>query len=139
MRSPSPSPVATSRTAKRDRGRRRDRVSFFALSKVLTQLVYPLSIALLLLVAALVSLGRSRVRAARRFLGAAIALLCIASLPVVGYHALDGLERRFPPVQPEATPSAGAIVLLGGAIAPPYPPRHSPELKPSARPHSALL
>jgi uncharacterized SAM-binding protein YcdF (DUF218 family) len=107
-------------------------VSFFALSKVLTQLVYPLSIALLLLVAALVSLQRSRVRTARRFLVAAIALLWIASLPVVGYHVLDGLERRFPPVQPEATPSAGAIVLLGGAIAPPYPPRYWAELNGSA-------
>jgi uncharacterized SAM-binding protein YcdF (DUF218 family) len=86
----------------------------------------------LLLFAALVSLGRSRIRAARRFLVAAIALLWIASLPVVGYHALDGLERRFPPVQPEATPSAGAIVLLGGAIAPPYPPRYWAELNGSA-------
>ncbi|RIL03970.1 MAG: YdcF family protein [Proteobacteria bacterium] len=94
----------------------------FRLSKVLTQLAYPLAIAMLLLLVALALLSRGRARAARGWLAAGIALLWIASLPAVGFHVVDFLESRHAPVAPADAESAGAIVLLGGAISPPYPP-----------------
>jgi uncharacterized SAM-binding protein YcdF (DUF218 family) len=103
-------------------------LSAFALGKILTQLAYPLCIALGLLAIALVSLARRRATAARRCLVAALLLLGLPSLPAFGFQLLHGLESRYPPVAPESAPSAGAIVLLGGAISPPHPPLYWTDL-----------
>jgi uncharacterized SAM-binding protein YcdF (DUF218 family) len=96
----------------------------YRLSKLLTQLASPLPLALLVLVVAFVLLARDRTRAARRWLAAGIAALWIASLPVVSFHAIRSLEAPFPPVPVADVPQADAIVLLGGAVAPPHPPLH---------------
>lgn len=107
-------------------------MSFFLLSKILTQLAYPLGVGLLLLLAGFVLLRRGRTRAAQRWLAAGIALLWFASTPVVGHQVIRRLEMRHPPVPPGESPSAGAIVLLGGAVAPPYPPLYWMDLNDSA-------
>jgi uncharacterized SAM-binding protein YcdF (DUF218 family) len=41
---------------------------------------------------------------------------------------MASLERRFPPVEIEAVPSAGAIVVLGGGVHPEAAPRVGPNL-----------
>jgi uncharacterized SAM-binding protein YcdF (DUF218 family) len=97
-------------------------LSAFALVKILTQLFYPLCIALALMAIALVQLARRRLPAGRRLLVAALLVLVPPSLPACGFPLLSWLESRYPPVVPESTPSAGAIVLLGGAISPRHPP-----------------
>ena len=107
-------------------------MTWFRLTKILTQLVYPLAIALALLVGAAVLLRRGRVRRAERWLWAGIALLWIASLPALSFQLNDWLEMRYAPVRPEDAPQAGAIVLLGGAIAPPYPPLYWMDLNEAA-------
>jgi uncharacterized SAM-binding protein YcdF (DUF218 family) len=107
-------------------------LSAYALTKILTQLAYPLCIALGLLAIALVLLARRRVRGARRLLVAALLLLAVPSLPAFGFHLLHSLEGRYPPVAPEAAPNAGAIVLLGGAISPPHPPLYWADLNGAA-------
>jgi uncharacterized SAM-binding protein YcdF (DUF218 family) len=107
-------------------------MTFFRLTKILTQLVYPLSLSLLLLLVALLLLRRGRIRAARRFLAAGIALLWLFSVPLASYPLAWSLERRFPRVAPEDSPRAGAIVLLGGGIAPARTPLHWMNLNESA-------
>jgi uncharacterized SAM-binding protein YcdF (DUF218 family) len=107
-------------------------MSFYLLSKILTQLAYPLGISIVLLAIAWALLRRERVRAARRWLGAGLALLWIASTPVVGHQVIRRLELRHPPVTPADTQSAGAIVLLGGGVAPPYPPLYWMDLNDAA-------
>lgn len=107
-------------------------MSFYALTKILTQLAYPLCVGLGLLGLAYVLLRLERVRAARRLLAIGILVLWIPSTPAVGHQVIRWLEMRHPPVTPESTPSAAAIVLLGGAIAPPYPPLYWTDLNESA-------
>lgn len=97
-------------------------MTFFGFTKILTQLAYPLGIAIALLVVAVVLLRRQRVRAARRLVVVAILLLWIPSTPAISHHLNTWLESLYAPVQVEDSPSAGAIVLMGGMIAPPYPP-----------------
>lgn len=107
-------------------------MSFFALTKVATQLVYPLSLAIALLVAAYVLLRRERVVSARRCIAAAIVVLWAPAMPVVAWHVKRPLEMRWPPMRVEDAPKAGAIVLLGGAIVPPHPPLDWMDLNQSA-------
>jgi uncharacterized SAM-binding protein YcdF (DUF218 family) len=86
------------------------------LSKVATQLVLPLDLAVaaMLGVAALAWHARARAAAA---LAAAVALsLWAASLPVAAYRLLRSIEDRHAPVTAEEAPSAGAIVVLGGGL-----------------------
>lgn len=107
-------------------------MSFFALTKLATQLFYPLSLAIALLLVTFALLVRKRTVAARRCLAVAIALLWLPSTPVLSYHVTRPLEMRYPPVRAEDAASAGAIVLLGGAIAPPRPPLEWMDLNHSA-------
>ena len=103
-------------------------MSAFALGKVLTQLAYPLCLALGLVAIALVQLARRRLSAVRLCLVAALLLLVPPSVPACSFHLRNWLETRYRPVAPEAAPRAGAIVLLGGAIAPPHPPYYWTDL-----------
>jgi uncharacterized SAM-binding protein YcdF (DUF218 family) len=96
----------------------------YRMTKLLTQLAYPLCVGLLLSLIGLILLWRGRTRAARACLVAGIAGVWVPSLPVVGFHLNSPLELRYAPVQPADAPSADAIVLLGGAISPPHPPLH---------------
>jgi uncharacterized SAM-binding protein YcdF (DUF218 family) len=78
-----------------------------------------------------VLLWRERTRAARRCLAAGIATIWIASTPICGQQLNAPLELRWRPVAAEAAPSADAIVLIGGALAPPGPPLHWMDLSAS--------
>ena len=104
----------------------------FLLTKIATQLVYPLSISIVLSVVGLVLLARGRIRHAGVLLGVALAILWVASTPVVSFVLRESLEARYAPVPPDQAQRASAIVLLGDAIAPGAPPRNWPDLNESA-------
>lgn len=96
---------------------------WLTLSKTLPYLVYPLTLALLLLV-----LGLVFARKRRLFLILAFVLLGAASLPPVARSLYRSLEARYPPVDIGKLPKADVIVVLGGALRLPLPPRRDFEL-----------
>lgn len=92
----------------------------FFLSKLLPPLIYPLGLASLLLILALVVLGR-RPALGRALVGAALAVLLLSSNGWVAARVVRSLEwQNLPPAD---LPTADAIVVLGGALKPPVPPR----------------
>ena len=97
-------------------------------SKIAAVLVLPLNLSLLLGLVALVMARRRRGGLAATFGFLALAILTTASLPVASDALVFSLEREYPPADPAAAPTAGAIAVLGGSLAPGIPPRHGPEL-----------
>ena len=59
-------------------------------------------------------------------------MLWIASTPIFSDHLCLTLEQRYPPIAVEATPTADAIVVLGGAVGGPEPPRITLDLTDAA-------
>ena len=98
------------------------------LSKILPQLVLPLGLILLLGIcaAALGLLGRRR--ASLGFGLLALAVLYVASLPVVASGLYQRLEGRFPPEPLAGIPVSQCLVVLGGAVGSPTSPRQDIEL-----------
>ncbi|MDG4550522.1 MAG: YdcF family protein [Candidatus Contendobacter sp.] len=95
------------------------------LTKVLSQLAYPLSTALLLAVGAGVLLWRGRRRSGGWLLALALGWLWLWSTPAFSDWVRATLEQRHPPVLLAQLPAADAIVVLGGvteAAAPPLRP-----------------
>ncbi len=97
-------------------------------AKLLGSLLYPLSVALLSLLAAFCLLRR-RPGAARGLAAFGIVWLWLWSTPWLSELAAGCLERDYPAQLADAYPSADAIVLLGGLLLPAQPP---------ARPHPDL-
>ena len=97
-------------------------------SKIAAALVLPLNLSILLGLVALVMARRRRGGLAAAFGFLALAILVTASLPVVSDALVFSLEREYPPADPATAPTAGAIVVLGGSLAPGAPPRRGPEL-----------
>ncbi|WP_017297606.1 YdcF family protein [Nodosilinea nodulosa] len=93
---------------------------FLFLSKLLPQLLYPLGLVCVLLIAALVLLKR-RPRWAARAIALALALLLVSSNNWVAARVIRSLEWRYQDTT--NLPKAEAIVVLGGAIRPQLPPR----------------
>ena len=98
------------------------------IAKLLTLLVLPPSCCVLLALAALVLGKLRRPRAARATAAAALVLLWLASTPLVATRLALSVEERHLPVAVEDSPSAGAIVVLGGALGSRLPPRIETEL-----------
>ena len=97
----------------------------FILSKLLPLGLYPLGLALLLQLAALV--GRRR-RWSPWLSAAAIAVLWLPSTPLVSRQLVWGLEERSAALTPRPIPRADAIVVLGGGLRPALPPRRRVEV-----------
>jgi len=104
----------------------------FLLTKIATQLVYPLGISIALSLVGLVLLARGRTRRAGACLWASLALLWVTSTPVVSFALRESLAARYTPVPPDQAESASAIVLLGDAVEPGTPLRNWADLKESA-------
>jgi uncharacterized SAM-binding protein YcdF (DUF218 family) len=98
------------------------------LGKLLTQLALPLSAALALLLLALLALALRRVRAAALCVASALALLWIASTPVLAWRWVSSLERAETAPPLAGLEPADAILLVGGGIKPALPPREFPEV-----------
>ncbi len=95
----------------------------FALSKVLPLLVYPLSLACWFLIAAFLLLIFRRGKSAGFCLFITIAILGVSTSPIIAHRVFAALENQHPPVKIEDTPTADAIVVLGGGVGLPLPPR----------------
>jgi len=97
----------------------------FFLSKFLPQLAYPLAAALGLQLIGL--LGRRR-RWGPALSTTGLALLWLASLPWLSRQLLWGLEERAVRLTPTVLPRADAVLVLGGGLLPPLPPRRGVEV-----------
>ncbi|HSI53369.1 MAG TPA: YdcF family protein [Ramlibacter sp.] len=95
----------------------------FELAKIAGYLISPLTVALGLGLLAWLLFAMRRRRACLVFAMLGFATLWIASLPVVADALSSPLDERYPAVTVEATPSADAILVLGGALIAPSPPR----------------
>jgi uncharacterized SAM-binding protein YcdF (DUF218 family) len=95
----------------------------FLLTKIATQLVYPLTVVIALALLGLALLAFGRRRSAVVALALSLAILWSASTPVVAFLLNEPLETAYAPVRPEDAQPAEAIVLLGGAVTPAFPPR----------------
>jgi uncharacterized SAM-binding protein YcdF (DUF218 family) len=97
----------------------------FILSKLLPLGVYPLGLALVLQIAAL--LGR-RQRWSPWLAASSIAVLWLPSTPLLSRQLVWGLEERSAALTPAVIPKADAIVVLGGGLRPALPPRRGVEV-----------
>lgn len=88
----------------------------FTLAKLLSLLIYPLSLSLLLGVAALVFSRLQWPRISFYTLLLAFGWLYLCSTSLFANFLSDTLERQFPPREISAIAPADAIVLLGGAM-----------------------
>ncbi len=96
------------------------------LSKLVPIVLYPLGLAILFAIAALAFI-RFR-RTARLALIVAILLLWLPSMPVTANLLALRWEAAYPPVAAADLPHADVIVLLGGFVRQPLPPRLAPHL-----------
>lgn len=101
------------------------------LSKILPVFVMPVSVVLILLLAALGLLRRGHSRTASGVLAAALLLLWLASAPIVAARLYGSLEALYPPVPLEDIPVAQCAVVLGGSLSPPLAPRREVEMQES--------
>lgn len=97
---------------------------FLYLSKLLPLFFYPLGLACVLMVVALVTLGK-RPRWAAGAITLALIVLLGASNGWVSSWLVRSLEAQIPPT---VVPTAEAIVVLGGATKPALPPRPGVDL-----------
>ncbi len=97
----------------------------FLLAKLLPTFFYPLSLALLLQGAAL--LGRQR-RWSPWVSAAALLLLWVASMPWVSRSMERQIEQRALALVPPTLPQADAVLVLGGGVLAPLPPRRGVEI-----------
>ncbi len=97
----------------------------FLLSKLLPLLLYPLGLGLGLGLAGL--LGRRR-RWGPWLGGAGLGLIWLFALPLTSRQLIWGLEERALALTPAEIPVADAVVVLGGGLRPPLPPRRAVEV-----------
>jgi uncharacterized SAM-binding protein YcdF (DUF218 family) len=96
--------------------------------KLLTVLISPLETSLLFAIAGLMLAGfshRKRLQSLGKLLQAfAVLWLWLWSLPAMSFALIAHLESNYPAKPMVDIPTADAIVVLGGAIAPPMPPQY---------------
>jgi len=93
------------------------------LSKILPVFMMPLGVVSLLLLLALFFLRRGKRRTSAAFLVLGLAVLWTASTPFVAAQLLRQAESRYPAVAMEQVPLGGCVIVLGGAVGAPIPPR----------------
>lgn len=98
------------------------------LSKILPVFVMPLSVVSLLLLVALVFLRRNKLRTAAGFLVLGLVVLWTASTPFVAGQLYRYIESSYPPVPLQDIPVRGCMIVLGGALGAPLPPRVNVEM-----------
>jgi uncharacterized SAM-binding protein YcdF (DUF218 family) len=90
----------------------------YELAKIAGYLIAPLTIAMVLWLAAAFCALAGRRRAAIALACIAFAGLWVASMPIAASALNDDLERRYPVMPVQAAPTVDAIVVLGGAVVP---------------------
>ena len=100
-------------------------------TKVLSLFLHPLSLGLGLVVAGLVlSQWWRRIGLVGAIVG--VLVLWVPSTPLVADWLQGTLESRYPPTPIDSVPTADAIVMLGGSLKSPQPPRIYPDLNDAA-------
>lgn len=102
------------------------------LSKLIALFVYPFGLLLCLVLAASVLLLFGRRRAAGLMLATAVLLMFVGGNGYVAHHLVRSLENDFPALAIDDAPESDVIVVLGGGIGLPHPPRRYPDLGPGA-------
>lgn len=102
---------------------------YIYLSKLLPQLISPLSISLSGCLLALVLVCRKRHRAAIIALSTSLILLWVCAMPFVAKSVYGALESQYPPVYLSVIPVSDCLVVLGGAVGFPASPRVDIEIK----------
>lgn len=92
------------------------------LTKILSQIAYPLLASLLLAAGAGILLWRSRRRSGALLLIVALGWLWLWSTPAFSDWFRATLEQRYPPTPLEQLPVVDAIVVLGGLVEAAVPP-----------------
>ena len=98
-------------------------MDFIAISKILTALVFPFNAAILLMIIALILLWLNRNTWAGSCLLLAVTVLAVCGNPAISHSLVADLEHRYLPKPVAEYPRADAIVVLGGGLGPPFPPR----------------
>ena len=93
------------------------------LSKILPLFVMPLGVTLFLLLVALLLLRKAKNRTAGIFVLLSLAYLWAMATPVVGNWLYGRVESNYPPVSLDRVPEANCMILLGGVVQAPAPPR----------------
>lgn len=102
------------------------------LSKLIPLFIYPAGLLFCVLLLAVILMFSGRPRGARVLLVCALLLLFVAGNKWTAFSLIRGLENDYPPVAAEAAPEADVIVVLGGGLGLPHPPRTHPDLNGSA-------
>lgn len=98
------------------------------LSKLMAVLVYPVGLLSCVLLAAAVLLIAGRLRAARVLVIVATLLVFVAGNSWTAHALLRSLENAYRAQPMERIPEADVIVVLGGGLGLPYPPRQHARL-----------
>lgn len=98
------------------------------LTKLATRLVLPLTLGIGIQLAGFIAWRMGKRGWAAGALASGWLLILAISLPGVARPLRGGLERTYLPESIEAIPDASAILLLGGSLGPPLPPRLSADL-----------
>jgi len=98
------------------------------LAKFIALFVYPFGLLLCLVLATAVLLLFGRRRAAGLTLAAAVLLMSVGGNGYVAHQLVRSLENDFPPLEVDDVPRSDVIVVLGGGIGLPHPPRVYPDL-----------
>ena len=93
------------------------------LSKILPQLVMPIAVTMGLILLALILLRFDQRRLGALALWLAIAVLWISSMPITAGALYRQVESSYPAQPLSEIPQSDCIVVLGGVVQPPMPPR----------------
>jgi len=94
--------------------------------------VYPLGAAILVSAVGLVLSFTAWRRVGQVLLAVALFSIWIAGTPIFANWLTYRLESEFPPVDIETLPQSSAVILLGGVLGQPFPPRLVPDLDDAA-------
>ena len=93
------------------------------LSKILPVFVMPIGVTLFLSLVAFILLRKGKSGIAAGFLALAMIYLYAMATPYVGERLLGRVEANYPPVATDRVPEANCLILLGGVVEAPAPPR----------------
>ena len=83
----------------------------------------PLGVVLFLSLVALLLVLRGMKKTAAGLIALAFVILWVGSTPIVAHHLYLNLESRYPAKPFDKIPRVDCIVVLGGVVGPPLPPR----------------
>ena len=93
------------------------------LSKILPLFVMPVGVTLFLLLVAMLLLRKGKRQVGGVFVALAFVHLWVMATPIVGEGLYARVESAYPPVPLAQVPTANCIILLGGVVQAPAPPR----------------